>query len=750
MDPRIAPSAGFRSRKVLITALITMACGLSVALGALPSTAAVTVGHSGWFWGDPLPQGQDLRALELFGNRGYAAGAFGTVLRTDDAGATWTGLPSGTIRNITDIDVLSQDTVVVGGGCALRRTDNGGRTFRRLPFTATDTRCSSDIESFDLVTPEVGFILLAEGTVLQTADGGDSFSQRTAVPGTNATGSGGDQARDIVFTAPGTGFAVVSGSDGGKIYRTTDSAASWTLVASPPRGLRGVHFPVAGTGYAVGASNTLLETTNGGATWRSKPLAGAPANNELLDIRCAGAETCLISTAGGERLLRTTNGGDTGASVSPSTRKVFAAAFASGTRAVAVGASGTTVVSDTAGSTFAPVGGRLTGSYGRLRANSATTAYAAGLNGRIARTVDGGRTWSSVGVSTADTIVDMSFLPSGTVGFSIDASGSAFRTNNAGASWRILNTGSAVRPRAVLAPDARRVLLVGPRGIRRSTDGGEQFSAVRSPAVRRAALGDVDRAGSAVFVFGTGALAVSSDGGRKFKSVRRPKGSIRDVDFLSRRTGYLVTTSGGLYVTRNGGRKWAEIVSAGTNDITDLAFSTPSNGFLSTPVQDGSGVLRTTDGGRTWQPQLVTQGDSLSIAAAGRRVGFALESSGGSPGVDDRFFATNSGGNGGTASVLTIRANSRRVRRGAPVTISGRLRPAKGGEFVEVAMRSNGRWTGKFVRVASNGTFTALFRARSESQFVAQWRGDDARRGDGTPALTVTIGAKKRKKGRGR
>ena len=43
---------------------------------ALPAgaSASVTVGHSGWFWGSPQPQGQSLWAIDFVGGRGYAAG----------------------------------------------------------------------------------------------------------------------------------------------------------------------------------------------------------------------------------------------------------------------------------------------------------------------------------------------------------------------------------------------------------------------------------------------------------------------------------------------------------------------------------------------------------------------------------------------------------------------------------------------------------------------------------------------------
>src|SRR4051794_23071940 len=75
------------------------------ALGAFSSPAggAVLVGHSGWYWGNPLPQGNTIKALDFSGGRGYAAGAFGTLLRTDDGGATWSGVTTGIVNDLSRV-----------------------------------------------------------------------------------------------------------------------------------------------------------------------------------------------------------------------------------------------------------------------------------------------------------------------------------------------------------------------------------------------------------------------------------------------------------------------------------------------------------------------------------------------------------------------------------------------------------------------------------------------------------------------
>jgi len=206
--------------------------------GALSAPAAVRVGQSGWSWGNPLPQGSTLQAIEFAGARGYASGEFGTLLRTDDAGATWRGLAAGTTASLPLLQVLDADTLVVGGGCTLRRTTDGGATFARLPFSASESRCPAALKTFAFATPTVGYLVLGDGTVLRTADAGQTFARRTAVPGTPATG-GAAAASDVAFVGPDTGVAVTAG---GTIYRTTDGAGSWTQVFDRNNGLSQVTF----------------------------------------------------------------------------------------------------------------------------------------------------------------------------------------------------------------------------------------------------------------------------------------------------------------------------------------------------------------------------------------------------------------------------------------------------------------------------------------------------------------------------
>ena len=724
------------SMKTALAAALTAA--VLAAPAVAPAGANVQVGSSGWQWGNPLPQGNTVRAMSFAGGAGYAAGDFGTLLKTTDGGATWTGLPVGTFEGLAVVQALDADTLFAGGGCVARRSVDGGRSFTAIRFSPVEAGCRTRLRDLSFVSRDVGFLLLEDGSVYVTRDGGTQFAPLTAVPETRAA-RGLATPGGIAFLDASTGYA----ASGGKLFQTLDGGVSWRLVATTGgRTIRSIWFADARRGFAVGEGALLLRTDDGGASWTPKDL-GVDGRVSFTSIRCSGEELCLLTTQAGTELVRTTNAGETaGTVVTPSSEQILAAGFASPTRVVAAGVLGATVVSDDAGVRFAPVGGGLAGRFSAVRPGGAIgTAFAAGTDGALARTTDGGRTWSTGNVPTTADLRDVSF-PTATVGYALDADGGLFRTDSAGATWRALSTGSARRPLAVLAADASSVLVVGPRGIRRSADAGETFDQLRARAVLRARLDHVAlvRAGDAIFAWGPTTLVRSTDRGRTWTALPRPAGSIDigHVAFASARTGLLSSAGGRIWRTTSAGRRWTLLTAVGSDAIRGIAASSPRAATLvigSFGNAFGGYLLHSDDAGATWQPQLVVD-DTIRDdgVAAGAGVDYLLA------GNASLLFSTT-GGVAGDPSELTLATKRRRLPRAGRITVTGRLRPASAGAQVVVSMLApHRRWLHRTVTAAANGTFAIGWDVgRGTTTFVAQWTGDFASAGAGSRPLTVTV-----------
>ncbi len=710
------------SRVVCVAAL----AALALLSGA---TAGVNTPHSGWYSGNPLLGPNTLTDLACSGSTCYASGEFGTLLKSTDGGTTWAGIVTGLTLNLTKVRLAggSPDKVLVGGGCAVRRSDDGGDTFIRLPFSARDVGCPAGVASFSFPTDRTGYLLLADSRVLSTADGGRSFSRRTAVPG---------GANDILCTADRTCFTV-----GQSIQRTADGGVSWTQVGSAAgQPLIGIERADSLTLYAVGSARTVVKSIDGGATWTRKTVGNnVPAAN-FRTIRCGSPLQCLITTEGNQ-LVRTTDGGETFSSVVPSNDATHAVAFAGATRAVAAGVSGSAEVSSDGGATWSSVGSRIAGDFGVLAAVSDSVAYAGGRQGILARTTDRGQSWANVSPPTDTAITALA--GSGDRLYVLASDQALQRSDNGGQSYSLLNSGRG--PFASLhAVDPDRLLLVGFRGVTRTADGGETFQQVVDPDVRGALLTAADRAGNAVVVFGARRAAVSLDGGVAWAKIALPrKRLVRDLDFVTARAGFVLDTRGRLWKTSNGGRKWVELSSLGTNAAYSLEFVDASTGYVAVPafglLRNRGLVLRTANGGRSWHPQLVGKVLVSSIRTGGA-TDYALL------GSEASLIATTTRGDVGARSVIALSARPRALKKPGFTAVRGKLTPADGGEEILVARFSAGRWSTQTAVAASNGAFTTRWRMTRDARFVAQVLGDADHVGAGTQALEVGVRPPKKRR----
>ncbi|HEV7773493.1 MAG TPA: YCF48-related protein [Conexibacter sp.] len=729
------------SMKTALGAALTAAL---LALAAPAAGASVQVGSSGWQWGNPLPQGNTVRAMSFAGATGYAAGDFGTLLKSSDGGSSWSGLPVGTFTGLTVVQALDASTVFAGGGCVARRSIDGGSTFTAIRFSAVEAGCKVGLQDLSFVSRDLGYLLLADGSVYTTTDGGTQFAPRTAVPDTSAAG-GAAQPRALAFVDASRGYASTAQ---GTLFQTLDGGVSWRVVADPRVSINDIVFVDTQHGFAVGAGGMLMRTDDGGASWTPKGIG--LGNPDYTSISCSGTQLCILSTVGGARLVRTPDAGDSSTTVTPSSDPIYAAAFASPTRVAAAGEHGTTVVSDDGGVRFAPIGGRINGSFTALRiGGAANTAFAPGADGKLAKTTDGGRTWSTGNVPTSADLLDVSF-PGAETGYALDVDGGLFRTDNAGVTWKTLGTGSTRRPSAVLAPDASSVLVVGPRGIRRSVDAGETFDQVRARVVLRARLSNAvaAHAGGAIFAWGPTTVVRSSDRGRSWSGLGLPGRTTRErkslrvaqVAFSSAKLGLLRDTLRRIWRTTNGGRGWTLLTSVGTQHIQGMAVGSARTATLVLDQfgnRNGGYLLRSDDAGATWQPQFVVDAAIVPFGVvAGTGADYLLAG-------DASLLFSTTGGVAGDPSELTVTTKRRRLTKAGRITVTGRLQPAGGSAQVTVSAQLPGAdagWESQTVAVAANGTFATAWRVlRGTTTFVAQWTGDFKSAGAGSRPMTVTV-----------
>lgn len=391
--------------------------------------------------------------------------------------------------------------------------------------------------------------------------------------------------------------------------------------------------------------------------------------------------------------------------------------------------------------------------------------YAPGSDGRLALSTDEGRSWKVVatpsswplaGVVFADRRFGLALV--GKYGRRI-----LWQTKDGGASWQRRTAGTS-HARAVTMLGKRIALLIDAHGIRRSILGG-LFKPVARHIKAFAENAEFDHAGSAVFAYGAHVLLRSTDAGAHWRALRLPRSgrhgsaSIVSVSFVSRSRGCLLDRWSRLWLTRDGGRRWRQLLSTGTGSAEDVYFANARDGFLEGEIagfdysgegEDRAYVLHTSDGGVTWAPESVGFGWLASaVVASGSDAAVLLQE----PDADDEgtmfYAATNGGAVGARHPRLVLHASQRTVserelfkHHGAVrVTITGKLSTGAAGARIVVSRRplEGWMWRRKVVRSTAGGRFSTSWPVGRTSVFVAQWAGGERHSGVGSRPLTITV-----------
>jgi len=229
------------------------------------------------------------------------------------------------------------------------------------------------------------------------------------------------------------------------------------------------------------------------------------------------------------------------------------------------------------------------------------TGWAAGDNGAIRKTENGGQTWTvqSAGVNTVFEAIQFIDLDNGWIAGN---SGTILKSSNGGLTWVPQPGGVTNHLRAIYFVDHQRGWAVGSSETILATQNGGNSWAVQN-------AGSINNLRSVFFVDTLKGWAVgdsgkvfhTSDGGATW--AEQPSGTNRiltSIYFIDHETGWITGTSGTILKTTDGGQTW-ELQSSGTTaGMYALAFTDKNTGWAA--GSDGV-ITHTTNGGETWQQQ---------------------------------------------------------------------------------------------------------------------------------------------------
>ncbi|NHM07601.1 hypothetical protein G4D82_10240 [Flavobacterium sp. CYK-4] len=152
---------------------------------------------------------------------GYAISRLGKIVKTTDAGITWTTLNSGATQPLKRIHFVNHNLGFAIGsdpsGNFVLRTNNAGQTWTSINLTSTS---NSSLNSIYFINETVGFIV-GNQVFKKTSNGGLSWSDVFTTPTDK-------NFQDIKFKKQSNiGYATANTNE---YYKTTDGGISWTAI----------------------------------------------------------------------------------------------------------------------------------------------------------------------------------------------------------------------------------------------------------------------------------------------------------------------------------------------------------------------------------------------------------------------------------------------------------------------------------------------------------------------------------------
>ena len=554
----------------------------------------------------------------------------------------------------------------VGAPDVLLRTKDGGSTWTLWPID-----CPEVLNAIWFSSPQTGWIAGDHGTILRSTDGGLAWKRQES--GTRAN-------LDVIkFLDDKTGWA---GGSGGTLLRTTDAGGNWAAGATGQQfEIADVSFVDAHEGYLVGHEEPIgyvLHTLDGGATWQNTDFWGSVPEAIFVGkgltpwIGGGWVGGDLWKGIGHDSLTSVVSDlfppecGGTGYQF----RRVH---FSDAQHGWAVGDCGLAIFTRDGGKSWQPMSTHPSANWRMLRFTSEQEAVLAGYSYedgiQVAHSSDGGKTWSAAAAGSTLTsdlhVLEVDFIDRW-FGWALVEEGSSSRssllaTSDGGNSWeRREPPGGAVG--RVQFVDRLRGWAIGQAGlIARTDDGGRtwQIQPLQFGEVVQAAW-FLDREHGWLISTKTETVGVcpgcgfserclalfrTSSGGERWEGpicIQVPQWSEwysgiewwHDIQFTDANTGWIVAAKGVVIKTSDGGLTWQPQTVGTAVDLGSLCFLDAQTGWV---AGQGGVLLATADGGANWSQQRLGSNDLRAVHFVNRQMGWVSS-------AEREVFQTSDGG----------------------------------------------------------------------------------------------------------
>jgi photosystem II stability/assembly factor-like uncharacterized protein len=615
-----------------------------------------------WQWVHPRPQAQYLNWMKMVdANNWYAAGDYGMIMKTTNAGVNWTTKTAGyqnetypgagMLQNYKSGYFVNVNTGYLGVQSVpgIVKTTNGGLTFDTIRILASGF---GTVNGFSFINASTGYLAgTTNYTLMKTTNGGLNW---TALPNINAgtykcvyavdenhiiaglnngvvinTTDGGNnwntanigstEFTSIKFSNALTGY--ISGY-GGIVRYTTDGGNSWTGTNPTTANIFSIAFDGSAV-YAAGfdANQQLYKSTDNGNTWTSISYASAPTISGFLaySFDKLGNSMMCVGTYG--EMLKSTNSGVNWVSLSyrASLANLNGDIYAQSNngRVIAVGVNldqmDAIVNSPDGGQTWFPANFRISSYCSAICMINPSTGYVCGRWGLFYKTTNGGVTWDT---SMTNNPMFANYFCSGIDFINVNTGWMVGGDPNIGGNTKIWKTTTGgvnwtEQPNQSSQPVGFKIDMVNANtgymtyrfGLQKTTNGGANWTLLPYPSPTPNVGYLPVKAIDSVNVYTTGSncqVYGTSNGGTTWDSLNFPvyAGGFFSADWYDKQNGCVGATIGVVGRTTNRGQSW-EVTNCGGYAIYAIKMVHPDTMFVINGNQFGAMIMKYSKAGIT-------------------------------------------------------------------------------------------------------------------------------------------------------